>query len=94
MKRSESSYLKATIEAARTSARRHDPVTAALDVAEVASIAMHTDKPRLRLKAMRALVEASTTRNAGSRFAALEALEGPRDAVAGVDGTSGLQVQV
>lgn len=75
MKRTETTYLNATINAVRTSARRHDPVTATLDVAELASIAMHTDKPRLRTKAMRALLEASTTRNPASRFAALEALE-------------------
>lgn len=75
MIRSESSYLNATINLVRINSRRHDHTDARLIVEELAAIALNTDKPRLRTKAMRALNEASTARNPGARFAALNFLD-------------------
>lgn len=75
MIRSEGSYLNITIRAVRQFSRRHNPTDARLAVEELASIALNTEKPKLRIKAMRALNEASTTRNPGARFAAMDFLD-------------------
>lgn len=75
MRRSETSYLKATIATVRASYNRHDYNLARLTVEELSAIALHTDKKRIRISALQVLKEASKARSPAARFAAEEALE-------------------